>query len=84
MFSKIFSRFKKKPVVQTGTEIINEVIGGFESQVKKLEEGIAKVNSSIEFNEQLIAGLQNDNARHKETNTRASKVLGKINEIIAG
>jgi hypothetical protein len=73
---------EQKP--KTGTEIVNEVIGQFESIQNKLENGISLIEDDIAVNEEKIAKLGMENTALADTKHRASKAIIGLKAIFGG
>lgn len=73
---------RQKP--KTGTEIVNEVIGQFESIQNKLEDGISLIEDDVALNDEKITELQTQNRALGKTKERAHKAVAGLRAIFGG
>jgi len=66
-----------------GTTLINEAIEGFSTIISKLKQGVVLNLNKISENEEEIATLTNHNITMVSSNTRADRIIEKLEELIS-
>jgi len=77
---KLFDKTNIAP--KDGTRIINEVIGGFDQHIQKLNQGIQLCETEHQDNKAVIESLNKTNESLIATKTKAGKFVENLSKLI--